>query len=325
MLSNKRQKRTHIYGFNSQGDSELNCLNRLSNMVITEEIYTGVKVYIKHDLRAPLCILLPLPSALLSIIIDYDGRIETVFSPVISERMIMKDPLCCPLYNIPMSLSQYQDRLHAFHGRGGRTNSSFPCTVLRGANNNQDLYNLCLTAESGHMILRKSFNLFQATMTFQTASIKVGNSYAFDGFYFVCPTSAVNSWSQTSRSAASRRGSNFWKPRPWHKYQSRNFLTRHHDVLHITPFDVLVVHQFSDDIPVQLIYNVKNSTTFRPYTDNIGLVKFPENVELRSTVQWVGIVHLGFMSSMTCPYGTFSNMDYIKLVVVNTVMMHILA
>jgi hypothetical protein len=261
---------------------------------------------------------------LAQIIAEYDGRIDyyNVFVP--PTKTLRK----VPLYLAPLNVTRRVIPMMAgTHTRSSRSTK----TVLLIGERTHFRSRLRKFFARGDDPFPKQCKIFQPThgTKFQDREYVVGQKLSLstdDGPLFTSPIPAINVWQESRLTSAARlRSADYWNQRPHEQMYSGNMIFgrkyRGERKVHAqTPFDVLIVHCFDTDLTntVTPLYNTSGTETYRPFIEGVGRLRLRDGLVFESTVSWQGIINIDYCGSTACPYGTFSEYDYIRLVVVKT-------
>jgi hypothetical protein len=199
-----------------------------------------------------------------------------------------------PLYIVPTTPSYVQNSML---GAGNRKSLSVAAGWLRGPNMHPQ------NVEYFHRHLRHGMNMTlpPGVLLFSILPEKHVESILHDDSgYFLDPVAAIHSVRNMSTD-----GVDFWDANRTlaHPTHVRTYLNRH---LLVT----LVVHR----MPIPSIIRPVGAP-FRPFSAGISRVQLVEPCLGSPVLEWEKIIDLGFMSTEIAPYGSFSDVDYCRMIV----------
>ena len=245
-----------------------------------------------------------LPNPLWSLVLQYDARLPVV-RPV-APRAISRRYM--PLYNTPVRGDDSDDtkpERRSLFGNSRRISLSVGAALLRGPNmhpQNIEAFRRLRTLDAGRIFLPRGCLLFTTLPeTFDEATLRPGSRCLLPKQpFFLDPVAALHS---SYEHVAHRNRASFGDPIPDRMSMEAYLLARRH-----VP---LVVHLFGQGLHPEI-----HGLPIRdPCHSGVSEVTLPEGTVLESTVTWHALVDLGFMSSEECPYGTFWDVDFCRMIV----------
>jgi hypothetical protein len=245
-----------------------------------------------------------LPTELWSLVRQYDDRLRVV-RPV-APRAISRRHM--PLYNTPVRDDDVVPRRRSLFASTRRTSRSVGAALLRGPNmhpQNIEVFRQLGVLGSGTLSLPRGCLLFTTLPdTFDETTLRPGSRcFLPDQPFFLDPVAALHS---SYQHVAHRDRASFWDPPKDRLSMEAYLLARRHVPLVVHMFGQ-GTHPVISGLPVRVEYH-----------SGVSGVRLAEGTALESTVTWHALVDLGFMSTAECPYGTFWNVDFCRLIVCHT-------